>query len=578
MSKPLSIAQRLSLGFGLILLLLIVVTLLGIQRVGVIDATLAEVSQGASQKQRFAINFRGSVHDRAIAIRDAVLVDTQSALNSHLREVERLDKFYQDSAIAMDTLFAEQAVSDQERQLLRNIKTIEITTNTLTRELIDLRLAGNSEQARQFLLSKVSPAYSAWLADVNAFIDYQEAAIRHDVAEVQDIASGFGVTMVLFSGLALVASVVVSLLIIRNVKSTLGAEPHEVSAAVEQLAAGQLSVNQHSAYPNSVMGRVNQMATRLAGIIQEVRDAALQLSQASEQLNGTSNDNNIQIQRQSSEIEQMATAINQMTLSVTDVSRNAGGAASATQKADREVATGSHTVKNTASAIQQLAETLEGATEKVQTVSEQSGDIEKIVEVINAIAEQTNLLALNAAIEAARAGEHGRGFAVVADEVRSLANRTQQSTREIRSMIATLQEGSSSAAEVMLTSRKLAQNTVAQTQASELALESIRREVLAITDMNTQIASAAEEQSQVAENVNQNINRISAATLASSSGSNQVAESSKVLAQLAEQLSQKVSYFQLASTLQSLPTKDYVATKPQSSVSRLTVTPQLSGV
>lgn len=551
MSKPLSIAQRLGLGFGLILLLLVLVTLLGIQRVGVIDSTLTAVNEGATQKQRFAINFRGSVHDRAIAIRDAVLVDSQRELAGHLQEVERLDNFYQDSAGPMDRLFTEQQVSEQEQQLLQRIKGIEVTTNALTENLTDLRQAGEIEAARQFLIAQVSPAYTEWLARVNAFIDYQEAAIRDDVAEVQEIASGFAMAMVLFAGLAVIASLVVSLLIIRNIKSTLGAEPHQVSEAVEQLASGQLSVYQSTRYPESVMGRVNQMAERLAGIIQEVRGAAEHLSQASEELSSTSDDNNVQIQRQSSEIEQMATAISQMTASVTEVSRSAGSAATATQKADQEVGTGNRTVQNTAAAIQHLAETLEDATQRVQAVSEQSGEIEKIIEVINAIAEQTNLLALNAAIEAARAGEHGRGFAVVADEVRSLANRTQQSTREISAMIGTLQEGSGNAAEVMVNSRRLAQDTVEQTRASELALQSISREVLQITDMNTQIASAAEQQSQVAEDVSQNINRISEATTASSAGSNQVASASRELSQLAEQLSQKVSYFQLACTLQA---------------------------
>ncbi len=572
MSKPLSIAQRLGLGFGLILLLLILVTLLGIQRVGVIDSTLTDVNEGATQKQRYAINFRGSVHDRAIAIRDAVLVDSPSELAGHLKEVERLDNFYQDSAGPMDQLFSELKVSQQEQQLLQRIKAIEVTTNALTEELIDLRQAGDTEAARQFLLTQVSPAYTEWLARVNAFIDYQEAAIRADVARVQEIASGFGMAMVLFAGLAVVASVVVSLLIIRNIKSTLGAEPHQVSEAVAKLAGGQLSVYHETRYPKSVMGQVNQMADRLAGIIQEVRGAAEHLSQASEELSSTSDDNNVQIQRQSAEIEQMATAINQMTASVSEVSRNAGSAATATQKADQEVDTGNRTVQSTAAAIQTLAETLEDATQRVQAVSEQSGDIEKIIEVINAIAEQTNLLALNAAIEAARAGEHGRGFAVVADEVRSLANRTQQSTREISAMIGTLQEGSSSAAEVMLTSRKMAQDTVEQTRSSELALQSIAREVLQITDMNTQIASAAEEQSQVAEDVSQNINRISEATMASSAGSNQVASSSRELSQLAEQLSQKVSYFQLACSLEP-PKNLSSAAEVRSSGSRLRAAP-----
>ncbi|MHA6493512.1 methyl-accepting chemotaxis protein [Pseudomonas borbori] len=234
-----------------------------------------------------------------------------------------------------------------------------------------------------------------------------------------------------------------------------------------------------------------------------------------------------------------------MAATVNEVASYASRAASATRAADTEVATGNRVVSETASAIQHLAKTLETAADSVQQVSSDSENIEKIIEVITAIAEQTNLLALNAAIEAARAGEHGRGFAVVADEVRSLATRTQDSTREIRGMIGKLQDGAGKAAEVMRSSRQLAQQTVEQTGLAESALNKIRTEVTAINDMNAQIASASDEQSAVAEEVNQNINRIHNATLETSAGSEQVASSSRELATLANRLTEKVSFFKL---------------------------------
>ena len=545
MPSQLSIAQRLSLGFGLVLSLMILITLVGVQRVGFIDETLTSVSEGATLKQRYAINFRGSVHDRAIAIRDAVLVENNAALNEHLEEIQRLEVFYLESAQAMDSLLRKQAATATEQRLLSDIQTIERSALRVTEQLISLRRQGDTDSAKRLLMEQASPAYSEWLKRINAFIDHQEQGIGKDIDAVRETAGGFGMLILLVTAAAMLLSVGVSLMIINKLKSTLGAEPHQVADVIRRLADGELNQRIQTRYPDSVMGALQDMIKRLIDTITQVRGAASELTLASDQLLTTSESNSRQIRLQSSDAEQIATAINQMAATVHEVANYATRAASATRSADSEVATGNQVVSATASAIQNLARTLESSAESVQQVSSDSVSIEKIIEVITAIAEQTNLLALNAAIEAARAGEHGRGFAVVADEVRSLANRTQDSTREIRGMIAKLQEGAGKAAEVMRYSRQLAQQTVEQTDQAENALNKIRSEVTAINEMNAHIASASEEQNAVAEEVNRHITRIHGATLETSAGSEQVAVSSRELATLANRLTDKVSFFKL---------------------------------
>jgi len=266
---------------------------------------------------------------------------------------------------------------------------------------------------------------------------------------------------------------------------------------------------------------------------------------ATNQLTSVSEQTNRNIYEQQSQTEQVATAMNQMSATVQEVSSNISITASASEDANRETLKGHQRVEEAVVAVQQLAGRIEGASEVMQQLEKDSDNINAVLEVIKGVAEQTNLLALNAAIEAARAGEQGRGFAVVADEVRTLAGRTQQSAEEINQLIERLQAGSQKAVEVINLSRDEARAVVEQANAAGESLASIAAAVARINDMSVQIATASEQQSATTEEINRNIMLIADVAQQTSLGAGQTAAANDNLSQLAGNLQGLVEEFKV---------------------------------
>ncbi len=316
--------------------------------------------------------------------------------------------------------------------------------------------------------------------------------------------------------------------------------------ATERLADGDLTARVNLASQDEmgdIAGSFNQMAEGFADTVQGIMASSAQLASAAEEMSAVTLQTSQGIQNQQSQTDQLATAMNEMAATVQEVAKHAVEAANAAGTANDESANGRQVVNDAVNTIDALSEAITRAAEAIQRVETDSDRIGTVLDVIRGIAEQTNLLALNAAIEAARAGEQGRGFAVVADEVRTLASRTQESTQEIQQMIESLQAGSKEAVHLMAESREQAQTGVEQTAKAGDALTAIADEVGRINDMNTQIASAAEEQGAVAEEINKNVLTINQVGDESAQGAEQTARASEDLASLASELQQMMVKF-----------------------------------
>lgn len=295
------------------------------------------------------------------------------------------------------------------------------------------------------------------------------------------------------------------------------------------------------------MGKaLNSMLDSFNNTLSEMLSAAHQVASSSTELSATTNQTLIGLESQKSETLQVASAMTQMSATVHEVANNTSEAAQATHGASNATTTGKSVVLATKKSVKELVGKLESAEVLLHNLEKQTANISSILTVISGIAEQTNLLALNAAIEAARAGEQGRGFAVVADEVRSLSSRTHESTNEIHQVITELQSGSLSAVKAMRESKEAADWVEEQTNKTEQALTNISTAVEQIDAMANQIAVASEEQSAVAEEVNRNINNISQFSEETAAGGQQTAVASEELAQLAARMTDNIQQFNLS--------------------------------
>nr|WP_136477915.1 methyl-accepting chemotaxis protein [Pseudomonas sp. DG56-2] len=391
-----------------------------------------------------------------------------------------------------------------------------------------------------------------WFETATQRID-QMSEVEHSLTQTvgtlaEQARSEASRAMWLTIGSALVALLAVALLawaIIRSIDVAV----RDINQALNKLAERDLTSRttyQSDDEFGQIANNLNRMSKEITNIVEEISNATTQVATAAEESSAVTLQTSRSVEQQRQSTELVATAINEMSATVREVAHSTSDAASMSQQVNANAAQGRIEIESTIELIRQLSDQAEQTASTIDDLKRESDAISSVLDVIRGIADQTNLLALNAAIEAARAGDHGRGFAVVASEVRTLAQRTQESTGNIQQMISNLQAGSERASTSMLETLSKAQSGANNIERAGELLCEIADGVASINDRNIQIASAAEEQSAVSEDINRNVNEINDLVIQVSAGAQQTAVTSQELARLAEQQQDLVNRFKVA--------------------------------
>jgi methyl-accepting chemotaxis protein len=373
-----------------------------------------------------------------------------------------------------------------------------------------------------------------------------ESEMEDDTLTSQQAYSAARNIMLILTFMAIAAGIVMAMYIALSISGSL----QKLVSRLEDIAQGEgdltIVVDASAKDETGDLARAfNKFVTKIHKVISEVTDSTDQLSTAAEELSTVSQLTGQGVENLSGEIEQVATAMNEMTVTVQEVARNADQAASSAVEASSHAEKGGNVIKETVASVGRLTGEIDKSSEAIHKLKVDSENISSVLDVIKSIADQTNLLALNAAIEAARAGEQGRGFAVVADEVRSLAQRTQQSTSEIELMIDKIQSGTINVVDSMDKSREQTLQVVEKIDETGHVLTLITSSIVSINDMNCQIATAAEEQASVAEEINRNVVNVQELTTQSAASTSQASTTSHELAKLGEGLKSQVRQFKI---------------------------------
>lgn len=493
----LDINLRLMIGFSIAPVVIIALIFISISRVNSIQHSLTTINNFNSVKQRFAINFRGSVHDRAISLRDVVLNSDKNEIAKALNEIEVLSENYKKSAVPLDSIFASTKSNEEDLQLLNDIKAIEAKTLPLIEKTIKAKQAGRDSEAHNYLMLEAKPAFIIWLKQINKFIDYQEKLSSIEAKAASEIAEGFQKLMIILTLVSLVVVCIVGFFIINSIIKPL------------LIASGDL----------------NNSSKQISQVSEIISISSKSLAE------GSSN--------QAASLNEISTAIEQMNIVVLKNAENSSNAARISTESRLSAVNGEKVVKDMIKAIDEIDVSNQTIMDQINESNKQITDIVKVIEeigdktkVINDIVFQTKLLSFNASVEAARAGEQGKGFAVVAEEIGKLAQLSGNAAKEIADMltvssnkVAGIVNETQAKVSVLIKSGKgkvEAGNSIAK-QCS-IVLNEIVSKVHAVTEMAEEISVSSIEQKEGFKLITKNVLEMDKVTRENTTLSRQTSE------------------------------------------------------
>ncbi|MHB2060388.1 methyl-accepting chemotaxis protein [Pseudomonas monsensis] len=536
--RNLKIAPRAFLGFAFIALLVIVLGVFAVNRMSIIR----QASIDMDTNQLPSVTYLGAVTENVLRLRILsfrILVNREPA---GLQEAQTRIGVLVDKVRSAQASYAALPAEAEERALYQAFATTLDNYLQAQNQMMDLSRQDKVEEMRTLINTKIKEGTDRMGEQLNKLIAINAAGAKVASTQAGEYYDSAITGIIIVAVIAALATVLLALLLTRSIVTPL----NRAVLVAQTIADGNLSKAieiDGKDEATQLLQALATMQTNLRKTIEQIAGSATQLGAAAEELSAVTEEASRGLQQQNNEIEQAATAVNEMTAAVEEVARNAVSTSEASNQSTQAAREGRDQVVKTVDAIQTMTHDVQSTAQMIEGLAAQGRDIGKVLDVIRAIAEQTNLLALNAAIEAARAGEAGRGFAVVADEVRALAHRTAQSTQEIEKMVAGIQNGTGEAVSSMQQSNQRTQTTLEMARAAGIALEQITQSIHQINERNLVIASASEEQAQVSREVDRNLVNIRDLATQSAAGANQTSAATHELSRLAVDLNAMVARF-----------------------------------